>query len=101
MSSSILVSRDTSSRPAASKQRAGLSGLSDGQKITCEVQKERGREAAVNLKAYKVPALRDRWWGGEGAAFSLSEARNGICLVARFNGGRNLRLCLAVDSQQR
>jgi CspA family cold shock protein len=31
-------------------ERAGLQGLNDGQKITYEVQAERGREAAVNLK---------------------------------------------------
>jgi CspA family cold shock protein len=31
--------------------RAGLNGLNEDQKITYEVQTERGREAAVNLKA--------------------------------------------------
>ena len=31
-------------------ERAGLNGLNDGQKISYEVQSERGREAAVNLK---------------------------------------------------
>jgi CspA family cold shock protein len=32
-------------------ERAGLQGLNEGQKITYEIQAERGREAAVNLKA--------------------------------------------------
>ena len=32
-------------------ERAGLAGLKEGQKVTYEVQKERGKEAAVNLKA--------------------------------------------------
>lgn len=31
-------------------ERAGLHGLNEGQKVTYEVQAERGREAAVNLK---------------------------------------------------
>ena len=31
-------------------ERAGLQGLNEGQKISYEVQSERGREAAVNLK---------------------------------------------------
>jgi len=31
-------------------ERAGLQGLNEGQKITYEIQAERGREAAVNLK---------------------------------------------------
>jgi cold shock protein len=32
-------------------ERAGLNGLNEGQKISYEIQTERGREAAVNLKA--------------------------------------------------
>ena len=32
-------------------ERAGLLGLNEGQKISYEVQSERGREAAVDLKA--------------------------------------------------
>ena len=32
-------------------QRSGLNGLDEGQKITYEVQEERGKSAAVNLKA--------------------------------------------------
>ena len=32
-------------------ERAGLHGLNEGQKISYEVQSERGREAVVNLKA--------------------------------------------------
>ncbi len=32
-------------------ERAGLRGLNEGQKVTYEVQSERGRTAAVNLKA--------------------------------------------------
>ena len=32
-------------------ERAGLNGLNEGQKISYEVQQERGKEAAVNLKA--------------------------------------------------
>jgi CspA family cold shock protein len=32
-------------------ERAGLPGLNEGQKITYEVQQERGKSAAVNLKA--------------------------------------------------
>jgi len=32
-------------------ERAGLNGLTEGQKISYEIQSERGREAAVNLKA--------------------------------------------------
>jgi len=32
-------------------ERAGLMGLNEGQKITYEVQQDRGKEAAVNLKA--------------------------------------------------
>lgn len=32
-------------------ERAGLDGLNDGQKINYEVQTERGKQAAVNLKA--------------------------------------------------
>jgi CspA family cold shock protein len=31
-------------------ERAGLNGLNEGQKITYEVQQERGKESAVNLK---------------------------------------------------
>lgn len=31
-------------------QAAGLNGLDDGQKVTFEVVKERGKEAASNLK---------------------------------------------------
>jgi cold shock protein len=31
--------------------KAGLMGLNEGQKITYEVQQNRGKEAAVNLKA--------------------------------------------------
>ena len=32
-------------------ERAGLNGLNEGQKITYEIQSERGKDAAVNLKA--------------------------------------------------
>ena len=32
-------------------ERAGLHNLNEGQKITYEVQEERGKSAAVNLKA--------------------------------------------------
>lgn len=32
-------------------ERAGLNGLNEGQKVTYDVQVERGKEAAVNLKA--------------------------------------------------
>src|SRR3977135_2298931 len=32
-------------------ERAGLSTLNEGQKITYEVQQDRGKDAAVNLKA--------------------------------------------------
>ena len=32
-------------------ERAGLQGLKEGQKVTYEVQKDRGKDAAVNLKA--------------------------------------------------
>ena len=32
-------------------ERAGLTSLNEGQKINYEVQTERGRDAAVNLKA--------------------------------------------------
>jgi cold shock protein len=32
-------------------ERAGLNGLNEGQKVSYEVASERGREAAVNLKA--------------------------------------------------
>ena len=31
-------------------QAAGLNGLNDGQRVTFEVAKERGKEAAANLK---------------------------------------------------
>jgi len=31
-------------------ERAGLTGLSEGQKINYDVEQERGKEAAVNLK---------------------------------------------------
>jgi cold shock protein len=32
-------------------ERAGLDGLKEGQKISYEVQTERGKQAAVNLKS--------------------------------------------------
>ena len=32
-------------------ERAGLNGLNEGQKVSYEVQNERGKQAAVNLKA--------------------------------------------------
>ncbi len=32
-------------------ERAGLRGLNEGQRVTFELQNERGRTAAVNLKA--------------------------------------------------
>jgi CspA family cold shock protein len=32
-------------------ERAGLHGLNEGQKISYEIQTERGRDSAVNLKA--------------------------------------------------
>ncbi|MBW3560347.1 MAG: cold-shock protein [Proteobacteria bacterium] len=32
-------------------ERAGMTGLNEGQKLSFEVQKERGKTAAVNLKA--------------------------------------------------
>src|SRR3981189_587267 len=38
-------------------ERAGLNGLNEGQKISYEVQTERGKEAAVNLKACGSEAL--------------------------------------------
>jgi len=39
-------------RPLGSAvERAGLQGLNEGQKISYEVQNERGKNAAVNLKA--------------------------------------------------
>jgi CspA family cold shock protein len=31
-------------------ERAGLNGLNEGQKVTYQVQEERGRQAAVDLK---------------------------------------------------
>ena len=31
-------------------ERAGLNGLNEGQKISYEIQQDRGKEAAVNLK---------------------------------------------------
>jgi CspA family cold shock protein len=32
-------------------EKAGMNGLNEGQKLSFEVQKERGKSAAVNLKA--------------------------------------------------
>ena len=32
-------------------ERSGLNGLHEGQKITYEIQQDRGKEAATNLKA--------------------------------------------------
>ena len=32
-------------------ERAGLQGLNEGQKISYDVQQDRGKDAAVNLKA--------------------------------------------------
>jgi CspA family cold shock protein len=32
-------------------ERSGLNGLREGQKITYEIEQDRGKEAAVNLKA--------------------------------------------------
>ena len=32
-------------------ERAGLTGLTEGQKVSYDVQEERGKQAAVNLKA--------------------------------------------------
>jgi CspA family cold shock protein len=32
-------------------ERSGLNGLHEGQKITYEIQQDRGKEAAANLKA--------------------------------------------------
>ena len=32
-------------------ERAGLRGLNEGQRVSYEIQNERGRSAAVNLKA--------------------------------------------------
>jgi CspA family cold shock protein len=32
-------------------ERSGLNGLHEGQKITYEIQQDRGKEAAVNLEA--------------------------------------------------
>ena len=32
-------------------ERAGLNGLNEGQKITYDVQQDRGKDAVVNLKA--------------------------------------------------
>ena len=32
-------------------ERAGLNGLNEGQNITYDVQQDRGKDAAVNLKA--------------------------------------------------
>jgi cold shock protein len=32
-------------------ERAGLRGLNEGQRVSFEIQNERGRSAAVNLKA--------------------------------------------------
>ena len=37
-------------------ERAGLNGLNEGQKISFEVQEERGKLAAVNLKAMFTPS---------------------------------------------
>ena len=31
--------------------RAGLNGLNEGQKVSYDIQEERGKQAAVNLKA--------------------------------------------------
>ena len=39
-------------------ERAGLNGLNEGQKVSYEVASERGREAAVNLKAAKAAEKR-------------------------------------------
>ena len=36
---------------ATALERAGMNGLNEGQKVSYEVASERGREAAVNLKA--------------------------------------------------
>src|SRR5206468_9819813 len=57
-------------------ERAGLNGLNEGQKVTYEVQEDRGKQAAVNLKACSLNAaslLRDpgRWWP------ALLKVRNG------------------------
>jgi CspA family cold shock protein len=41
--------RTISACPAV--ERAGLDGLNEGQKISYKIQDERGRQAAVNLKA--------------------------------------------------
>ena len=32
-------------------ERSGMNGLNEGQKITYDVQQDRGKDAAVNLKA--------------------------------------------------
>ena len=52
-------------------QAAGLKGLNDGQRVSYEVQMERGKESAGNLK------LASRDGGGQMAATSQSLQRSG------------------------
>src|SRR4029450_13538637 len=51
-------------------ERAGLHGLNEGQKISYEVQSERGREAGVKLQAGSLEGL-----GGKGGFGCLSFCR--------------------------
>ena len=64
-------------------ERAGLNGLNEGQKVNYEIATERGRSAAVNLRAAEYPdiehgaarrALRPR---GRGAQHGGSRGQGG------------------------
>ncbi len=70
-------------------ERAGLKGLNEGQKITYEVQTDRGKDAAVNLKVSTqavLEAVLERDWTG---APPVTRLRSAPCA-----GGQNRTLPL-------
>ena len=56
-------------------QAAGLNGLNDGQKVSYEVVRERGKEAAANLKLGKKPASGSKTPGRGAPAGRVTEAQ--------------------------
>ncbi len=53
-------------------ERAGLNGLNEGQKVTYEVQQDRGKDAAVNLKTWT-----GRAWAAAAGPSSLTRRAAG------------------------
>jgi CspA family cold shock protein len=72
-------------------ERAGMSGLNEGQKVSYELEDDRksGKKAAGNLKSAEAKVF-DSWRGASVALCSASERSGGLFLLGASLSARNI-----------